>query len=95
MMNENNVNENNVVELNEELLENVTGGKSVEVQCKVSQAEVRTGPGNNYELIGHLYKGEKVTYKGEHHKDTKGRMWVCVKKEKGSKYGWILKDMLG
>ena len=92
MMNENNINENNVIELNDELLEQVSGGKSETVKCKVSEANVRSGPGKDYAIIGHLYKGETVTFKGEKKKDKEGKTWICV--NKGTKYGWIRTDLV-
>ena len=93
MMNENMINENETIELNEESMEQVAGGKNKVVKCIVSEANVRTGPAKSYAVIGHLYKGDKVTYKGEHKKDKEGNMWVCV--TKSGKYGWVRKDMLG
>jgi len=92
MMNEINVNENNAVELNEEMLEQVSGGKVTMVTCKVSEANVRSGPGKDYAIIGHLRKGEKVTFKGEKKKDKDGKTWLCV--NKGTKFGWIRSDLV-
>ena len=56
MMNENI--ENNIAELDEEVLEQVVGGK--EFKVKVDEVNVRSGPGTYYSVAAHLYNGAKV-----------------------------------
>ena len=92
MTDENIIIANDAIELNDELLEQVSGGKSATVKCKVSEANVRSGPGKDYAVIGHLYKGEAVTFKGEKKKDKEGKTWICV--NKGTKFGWIRTDLV-
>lgn len=84
---------NSFVELDAQDLEQVSGGKTTTVTCSVGEANVRSGPGKDYAIIGHLYKGEKVTFKGEKKKDKEGKVWLCV--NKGTKYGWIRSDLIG
>ena len=92
-INENSINENSAVELNEALMEEVSGGKkAATVVCKVSEANVRSGPGKDFAIIGHLYRGEKVSFKGEKKKDKEGKIWYCV--NKGTKFGWIRSDLI-
>ena len=91
-MTENNVNQNGMTELNEEMLEEVSGGKIINVTCVVDKANVRTGPGKEFAIIGHIYAGEVVDFKGEMKKDKEGKVWVCV--NKGSRFGWVRSDLL-
>ena len=65
MMNENI--ENNIVELDEETLEEVSGGK--EYRIKVDEVNVRSGPGTNFGINGRLKKGKVVTYLNDKKKD--------------------------
>ena len=90
MTNENNVFANEVTELNEEFLEQVAGGKTVKVTCAVEKANVRSGPGKEFSIIGHIYAGEAVSFKGEKKKDKEGKTWICV--NKGTKFGWVRTD---
>ena len=92
MMNENNPFENEITELNEEALEQVSGGKTTKITCIVEKANVRSGPGKEFAVIGHLYEHEKVDFKGETKKDKEGKTWICV--NKGTKFGWIRKDLV-
>ena len=83
MMNE--INENmNIVELNDDELEGVSGGTKIQATGNVN---VRTGPGLDYRSIGTLSKGDKVTYEGSSKKDNRGVRWYCIKFHGGS--GWI------
>jgi len=90
MMNENNENMN-FAELDEEALELVTGGKDT-YKIKVSEANVRTGPGKGFSVIAILKKGEKVVYKGEKKKDKDGKNWLYI--GNGHLTGWIRSDLM-
>ena len=84
--------ENGITELNEESLEQVSGGKTVKVTCRVDKANVRSGPGKEYAIIGHIYEDEVVGFKGEQKKDKEGKVWICI--NKGTKYGWVRSDLI-
>ena len=88
MMNENI--DNNIVELDEEVLEQVAGGKDYKI--KVDEANVRSGPGTNYGINGKLKKGKVVTYLNDKKKDKNGKTWVYV--SDGKIYGWVRSDLL-
>jgi len=82
--------ENTIVELDEEALELVSGGK--EYKVKVSEANVRSGPGKDYAVTGKLKKGDKVTYLKDKKQDKSGKTWVYV--SNGSLNGWIRSDLV-
>ena len=88
MMNENI--EHIIVELDEETLEEVSGGK--EYRIKVDEVNVRSGPGTNFGINGRLKKGKVVTYLNDKKKDKNGKTWVYV--SDGKIYGWIRSDLL-
>lgn len=80
--------ENNAVELNEEVLEDVTGGKGSSEKVKATgNANVRTGPGLEYGVIGSISKGDTLTFLGTAKKDDRGVRWYKVKFSGQS--GWI------
>ena len=92
MMNENI--ENSIVELEEEALELVSGGKDT-YRIKASEVNVRSGPGKDFAVTKRLKKGAKVTYLGEKKKDKDGKTWLyiaCI--EHGYVNGWIRSDLL-
>ena len=60
MMNENM--ENEIMELSEDMLEQVSGGKQIVLKITVSEANVRSGPGTDFSINGRLHKGDKVIY---------------------------------
>ena len=80
--------ENNIVELNEDVLEDVTGGKGDTEKVKATgNANVRTGPGLEYGIIGSISKGDTLKYLGTAKKDDRGVRWYKVKFSGQS--GWI------
>ena len=87
-MNENMNNE--LFELDEEVLELVSGGKDYKI--KASEVNVHSGPGTNFGINGRLKKGEKVTYLGDKKKDKEGKTWLYV--SNGKLNGWIRSDLL-
>ena len=87
MMNENvNVNENEIelMELTDEELEAIAGGKKIVATASV---KVRKGPGLEFGVLGYLEKGDTLTYDGASEKDNRGVRWYRVK-YRGS-FGWV------
>ena len=84
--------ENNVLELNEEMLEQVSGGKHVTLKIKVDEANVRSGPGTDVSVNGRLHRGDKVTYMRDKKFDSKGMLWVYV--SNGRLNGWVRTDLV-
>ena len=82
-------NENlNVTELNEESLEEVSGGKSAGQKVKATgDVYVRKGPDRDYAEIGLLYTGDKAPYLGDRKKDYRGVTWYKVSYK--GKTGWV------
>lgn len=82
--------ENDILELNEEALELVSGGKDYKV--KANEVNVRSGPGKEFGVNGKLKKGDKVTYLKDKKKDKDGNTWLYV--SNGNINGWIRSDKL-
>ena len=83
-----NINENEqvvVVELDEEELDEVAGGRHVE--SKGNGVHIRTGAGTDYMIIGKVNKGDRITYAGKTQKGSDGNKWYQVKYN--GTYGWI------
>jgi uncharacterized protein YraI len=66
-----------IVELDEEELEEVAGGRHV--QSTGNGVHIRKGPGTTYSVIGKVNKGDRLTYDGAKDYDRKGVMWYAVK----------------
>ena len=72
-------NENMIDELNEEALEEVTGGKSANQQIKATgDLNVRKGPSKDSDIVGTIKKGEKLTFLGQAKADARGVYWYKV-----------------
>lgn len=82
--------ENDILELDEEALELISGGKDYKV--KASEVNVRSGPGKEYGVNGKLKKGEVVTYLKDKKKDKDGNTWLYV--SNGYLNGWVRSDKL-
>ena len=82
----------NVVELNEEALAEVAGGKSAKYVLAVADANVRSGPGTEFAVVGHSVAGFSAKYTGEKKKDSKGKTWYRV--TWSGKSGWIRSDLV-
>ena len=80
MMNEmNEMNENlSFVELDDNELEDVTGGKKYKIGGDTGKSNVRTGPGLSYKSIGVLHKGEEAKYLGKSARDDRGVVWYKI-----------------
>lgn len=85
--------EDDILELNDEELESVTSGKYVTIKVRVSEANLRSGPGTNFGVILRLKKREKISYLGTKAKDKDGKTWLYV--NVGNYSGWIRKDLVG
>ena len=79
-----NENEMEMMELTDEMLESIVGGKKIIATASV---KVRTGPGLGFGVVGYLSKGDALTYDGASEKDDRGVRWYRVK-YKGS-FGWV------
>lgn len=76
IMNEN-VNEN-IVELNDEELNEVTGGTRY-IEGDTGKSHVRTGPGLGYRKLGVLHVGEDARYLGKTSVDDRGVVWYKIR----------------
>ena len=83
-MNENNINALNLMELSEDALEAVAGGKKI---IATGSVKVRTGPGLNYGVLGYLEKGDYLVYDGRFEKDDRGVRWYRVRYK--GEHGWV------
>ena len=76
MMNEENI---NAVELNEEELSAVAGGKHSYIEGDDGKSHVRTGPGRDYKSIGVLHRGEDARFLGDTASDERGVIWYKIR----------------
>lgn len=89
MINENN--EMEMMELTEEDLDLVSGGKK-SLYVKGKNVNVRSGPGKEYHSIALMQNGDELVYKGEKKKDKEGKTWIkvdCI-----GMIGWIRSDLV-
>lgn len=89
MMNENN--EMEMMELTEEDLDLVSGGKK-SLYVKGKNVNVRSGPGKEYHSIALMQNGDELVYKGEKKKDKEGKTWIkvdCI-----GMIGWVRSDLV-
>ena len=77
-------NEQDMMELTDEMLEEVAGGKKI---VATGTVKIRRGPGLDFGVIGYLSKGDSLTYDGASEKDSRGVKWYRVKYNGG--YGWV------
>ena len=56
----NDIYEEDLVELTEEELEEVAGGKKKSVYVKVREANIRSGPGTEYSIVWGMGKGDEL-----------------------------------
>ena len=75
---------NEIFELNDEALEDVTGGTRIRATGNV---HIRRGPGLEFGKLGTLHKGDSLTYDGRSEKDERGVRWYRVRYN-GS-FGWV------
>ena len=88
MMNNEMINENlNVVELNDEELGEVAGGKHSYITGDNGKSNIRTGPGLGYASIGVLRRGESVKYLHDTSVDNRGVTWYKVRYN--GRTGWV------
>ena len=79
MLNYEDIENVNVVELDDEDLEAVSGGKSRYIMGDNGKSNVRTGPGLDYKAIGVLHKGEEAKYLGKTATDDRGVVWYKIR----------------
>ena len=78
----------NSIELNDEALEEVSGGKSANQKIKATgNVNVRKGPGLDYVSMGTISKGMTLTFLGSVKKDGRGVAWYKVKFN--GAIGWV------
>ena len=69
----------NMIELNDDELETVSGGKTRYIEGDNGKSNVRTGPGLDYKSIGTLHKGEDAKYLGKTSTDNRGVVWYKIR----------------
>ena len=79
--------ENNFVELSQQELEEVFGGKNQTVRAGKVGAPIHSGPGSEFAVIAKTTKDAIATYTGEM-KFVKGESWIHI--AWNGKAGWIL-----
>ena len=79
------------IELTDDELEEVSGGKK-SIYVKVREANIRSGPGKEYAIIWGMGKGDELVYLGEKKKDKHGKTWLKVKAVTVT--GWIRADLV-
>ena len=67
----------NFVELNDDELEEVSGGKTT-IGGDSGKSNIRTGPGLQYKSIGVLHRGEEAKYLGKTATDDRGVVWYKI-----------------
>ena len=82
------MNENlSFVELNDDELEQVSGGKNYKIGGDSGKSNVRTGPGLGYKSIGVLHRGEEARYLGKTSTDDRGVVWYKI--EWNGRNAWV------
>lgn len=85
-MNEN-INQN-FVELDDEVLEEIVGGKKhYKIGGESGKSNVRTGPGLAYKSIGVLHPGEEAKFLGKTSTDDRGVVWYKI--EWNGRSAWV------
>lgn len=88
MMNNENIENLNAEELSLDAMEEVTGGKDAGQKIKATgNANVRKGPGLDYDTMGTVASGKTLTFLGFIKKDDRGVAWYKV--SFNGKTGWI------
>ena len=78
----------NMIELDAEEMEEVSGGKSGSKFIKTTgNVNVRKGPGLDYGTLGTLAKGTIVSYLGATKKDNRGVAWYKI--NFNGSVGWV------
>ena len=77
MLNIENINEN-MVELNDDEMEEVSGGKKY-ITGYSGKSNVRTGPSRDYRSIGVLHRDEDARYLGKTATDERGVVWYKIR----------------
>ena len=78
----------NSVELNEQELEEIAGGKKANQKVKATgNLNVRKGPSKDYAILGTVSAGTELEFLGELKKDKRGVVWYKVRY--AGKAAWV------
>jgi len=77
----------NTIELTDEELSNVAGGKNYKIGGDSGKSHVRTGPGLEYKSIGILHRGEEAKYLNKTSTDDRGVVWYKI--EWNGRSAWV------
>lgn len=75
----NTIEEKNIIELNEEDLETIVGGKHSYITGDNGKSNVRTGPGLAYKSLGVLHRDESARYLHDTAVDDRGVTWYKIR----------------
>lgn len=79
-----------MIALEDEVLEQVSGGKGDTLTVKKDEAKIRSGPGKEFSVIQKVHRGDELVYLREKQKDRYYKTWLRV-----SLYGvigWVRSD---
>lgn len=77
----------NINELSEEMLAEVSGGASTITVTANEVANIRSGPGKKYLIIGKTIPGHTAKFMGVMKQDDEGRTWIKV--SWSGNVGWV------
>lgn len=75
-----------IIELDPDVLENVTGGRTTLIKMKSNQ-HVRKGPGEEYGTLGTIRAHSMYAYLGSTQTDKQGRKWYKI--NYNGNEGWV------
>jgi len=91
MMNEDiEILETGILELTDEEMEQISGGRDTTVRVKRGELKVYSGPGKDYSVIMTVDEDDTLTCVGEAKKDRKGKTWIKVRVY--GETGWVRGD---
>lgn len=79
-----------MIALEDEALEQVSGGREQTLRVKKEEAKLRSGPGKDYSVMRKVSRGDELIFMGEKQKDRYNKTWMRV-----SVYGiigWVRAD---
>ena len=79
-----------MIEMDEDDLEEVAGGKKHSYIVGKNNTNIRKGPGLKYKSIGTMYAGDTLRYTHESARDERGVKWYKVELN-GGRTGWVSK----
>lgn len=81
----------NIVELEDAELEQVSGGKDI-LKVRRGEVNIRSGPGKEYPIIAIMIRGDELLNLYEKKKDTHGKTWMKVRAV--DQNGWVRADLI-